>query len=133
MENLSIKNIVERYCNKKTLKKMTKKPRTAKSSLSYCSQLYPAGIYKSLSISPVLDEKPKIRRTSTIALITSHSTETGKHICVICYCAVGSETIGSDSMEEAEVTACNHCFHKECIKKWKNISSLCPVCRRQIE
>ena len=31
------------------------------------------------------------------------------------------------------VLACGHHFHHECIRKWVNVSTTCPVCRQRID
>ena len=32
---------------------------------------------------------------------------------------------------ESEKLLCNHLFHKECIKKWLNFKTTCPICRKK--
>lgn len=34
--------------------------------------------------------------------------------------------------EVALMPGCNHCFHNECVLKWFNLQSWCPVCRTKI-
>lgn len=34
--------------------------------------------------------------------------------------------------EIAEMPGCGHCFHNECVLKWFNLQSWCPVCRTKI-
>lgn len=45
-------------------------------------------------------------------------------------------TIWSDLMEKKTIVAaldCGHIFHKECIKEWIKIHSVCPICRADVE
>ena len=40
-------------------------------------------------------------------------------ICTICYSSNGDA-----------ITKCGHIFHRECVEKWFEINSHCPVCRK---
>ena len=43
--------------------------------------------------------------------------------CVICQCEIE---------EKGVITACNHKFHKKCLKEWRQQSNQCPLCNKQI-
>ena len=34
--------------------------------------------------------------------------------------------------KNGESFGCGHMFHKECVKKWLNTASVCPLCRAEL-
>jgi len=93
------------------------------SKINFCSQLYPSGIFNQPTIQiRNVDEKP--RRSATVKNVVKNVDCDG--ICAICFCDV-------DRDDEKEVTNCSHLFHIQCLKKWKNMSKSCPICRTVIE
>ena len=44
--------------------------------------------------------------------------------CVICLSNLNSG---------CKLLSCGHSFHKECINRWLNLKTSCPVCRKQID
>lgn len=45
--------------------------------------------------------------------------------CAICLCNIGND-------EEYYSTPCHHYFHKECLARWMEENTICPICRAQL-
>ncbi|XP_068159180.1 E3 ubiquitin-protein ligase RNF128 [Drosophila tropicalis] len=46
------------------------------------------------------------------------------------FCTICSERYQAEDIIHA--TTCGHAFHEECLKRWREESTTCPICRRQV-
>ena len=118
--------ILNQYCAKKRMqRKVTGKISkvSKRQTMSYCSQLYTAGIYTN-SHTKVATKPSTQAPTKPTERKPKEMTD---ELCVICLCGTDS-----DATEQSEITTCNHQFHSSCLKKWKSVSGVCPVCRDPI-
>lgn len=109
-------------------------------SSPYCSHLYPGGIYarsrytgapavSDTSTSQVKTVSEKVKSIEEPVTKPGFSeTDFANKLCVICYCRLKDPSLE----KEIETTTCAHHFHAECLKKWKVLSSTCPVCRKTV-
>lgn len=108
------------------------KPVHQNTSRVHCSHLYPRGVYNSQSF-PVLTTSTdsssscKKQKISVDYVSPSKATERANTLCVICYCSLADYGVEVD----IEETDCHHHFHKQCLQKWKKVSTACPVCRKK--
>ena len=79
-----------------------------------------------------LDEEFELRQESSVLLAESSSfvvprpgavEEQATYTCSVC---LGRLTLAQDVLE---ITHCRHKFHAECVAKWLQKSSQCPMCR----
>ncbi|CAH1732826.1 unnamed protein product [Aphis gossypii] len=63
-----------------------------------------------------------LKKIRSLPQATSSQLSEFNDICAICY----------QNMRSARITACNHYFHSECLRKWFYIKDLCPMCQTSV-
>jgi hypothetical protein len=127
--------MLQKYCDNKR-RKRTIKETESPTPTRFCSQLYPRGIgTNSYPDLPVVTRSEDAVSCSPCKMSKNETssapvtTKMANMLCVICYCRL--KEIGNPSdATEIETTPCNHSFHAKCLKKWKKMSTICPICRQ---
>ena len=74
--------------------------------------------------------RPGTKLASTIATVryedTAHRTSDQDDGCTICLVQMEPNDLVKELM-------CSHCFHKDCLDTWLNVSTVCPMCRQEVQ
>ncbi|CAG9319659.1 unnamed protein product [Blepharisma stoltei] len=77
-----------------------------------------------LEIGTIYDAEPSLVKECLInSNVVTYQNFRKEEICNICF----EEYKVKDSI--SEIASCNHKFHQECLKKWFNFRTNCPLCR----
>ena len=62
----------------------------------------------------------------------SESKKAG-HQCPICLKEFKKSNVNDENSKSAvKVSECEHIFHSECLRKWLELTSNCPMCRKEL-
>jgi hypothetical protein len=74
--------------------------------------------------------RPGHKLASTIAAVrhasTMHGTTDRDDTCTVCL-------VRMEPNDLVKELACSHCFHKECLDSWLAVSTVCPMCRQEVQ
>lgn len=74
--------------------------------------------------------RPGHKLASAIATVrydeTIHRTSGQDDGCTICL-------VQMEPTDLVKELICTHCFHKDCLDTWLNVSTVCPMCRQEVQ
>ena len=67
-----------------------------------------------------------------IAAVTTHNAHLEEEECTCAICLTTEVVVVSDESSWTTLVDCSHRFHTECIRRWLDFRSTCPMCRGRV-